>query len=199
MVQVDLSSYDKGGYHPGGTAGRRVAWYFVNALFFLNPLNPLSGLKVRLLRAFGARVGRGVVIKPGVNVKYPWRLTVGSHVWIGEGVWIDNLAPVTLGNHVCLSQGAMLLCGSHDYTRPTFDLRTAPIVLEEGCWIGARATVCPGVTAGSHSVLAVASVATRPLLPHTVYQGNPAVAKRKRRPSETPGTALPASRNASPA
>ncbi|MGB3619294.1 MAG: WcaF family extracellular polysaccharide biosynthesis acetyltransferase [Catalinimonas sp.] len=180
MRSVDLSSYNNDWYNPGGGTVRRLLWYFVNLLFFVNPLNPLSGLKVRLLRAFGAHVGRGVVIKPGVNIKYPWRLHVGDHVWIGENVWIDNLADVRLGDHVCLSQGAMLLCGSHDYKRTSFDLRIAPITLAEGCWIGARATVCPGATGGSHSVLAVASVATGDLAPYTIYQGNPAQPKRRR-------------------
>jgi putative colanic acid biosynthesis acetyltransferase WcaF len=129
---------------------------------------------------FGARVGSGVVIKPRVTIKYPWKLTVGDHSWIGEQVWIDNLDHVIIGAHVCISQGALLLCGNHDYKKPTFDLITGPIVLENGVWIGAKANVAPGITCGSHSVLALGSVATKDLEPWQIYQGVPAAAKKPR-------------------
>ena len=129
-----------------------------------------------LLRMFGARIGSGVVVKPRVTIKYPWKLAVGDHSWIGEQVWIDNLDQVTIGAHVCISQGALLLCGNHDYKKPTFDLITGPIVLENGVWIGAKASVAPGVTCGSHSVLAMGGVATKNLEAWKVYQGNPAKA-----------------------
>ena len=134
-----------------------------------------------LLRMTGASVGAGVVIKPRVTIKYPWKLTVGDNSWIGEQVWIDNLDQVTIGAHVCISQGALLLCGNHDYKKPTFDLITGPIVLENGVWIGAKASVGPGITCGSHSVLAMGSVATKNLEEWIVYQGNPALAVRQRR------------------
>jgi putative colanic acid biosynthesis acetyltransferase WcaF len=140
-----------------------------------------SSFKVKLLRQFGATVGSGVVIKPDVNIKYPWFLEIGDDCWIGEGVWVDNLAKVTIGSNVVLSQGAYLLTGSHDYTKESFDLMLNEIILEDGVWIGAKATVCPGVVCKSHAVLAVGSVATKELKAFSVYQGNPAVCKRERK------------------
>ena len=119
---TDLSKYDNSWYNPGGNVLKRFLWYFVNALVIKNHLNPISGIRVKALRLFGAKIGRGVVIKPGANVKYPWLLTVGDYSWIGEDVWIDNLAEVSIGSNCCLSQGAMLLCGNHNYRLPTFDL-----------------------------------------------------------------------------
>ena len=129
---------------------------------------------------FGAKIGKGVVLKPGINIKYPWNLEIGDFTWIGENVWIDNLVPVYIGANVTLSQGAMLLTGSHDYKAHTFDLLVKQIKLEEGTWIGAQAIVCPGVTCYSHSVLAVGSIATKDLVPYFIYQGNPAEKKRPR-------------------
>lgn len=175
-----LDTYNNSWYNPGGGALKRLLWYFVNLLVFNHGLFPVSGLKVALLKLFGAKVGPGVVIKPSVNIKYPWLLSIGHHVWIGEEVWIDNLAQVTIGAHACLSQGAMLLCGSHDYTDVSFGLITKPITLEDGAWIGAKALVAPGVTVKTHAVLAAMSVATKDLEPYTIYQGNPAQAKRTR-------------------
>ncbi|GAA4404280.1 putative colanic acid biosynthesis acetyltransferase [Nibrella viscosa] len=177
--KTDLSRFNNNWYRPG-PAWRTILWFLTNAVF-LNSYLPIPiAVKVALLKLFGARLGRFVVIKPAVNIKYPWFLEVGDHVWIGENVWIDNLAPITIGNHACLSQGAMLLTGNHDYRRSAFDLMVKPIVLEDGVWIGAKAVVCPGVTCHSHAVLAVGSVATRPLEAYGVYQGNPAVYVKKR-------------------
>ncbi len=172
VKRVDLSTFNNNWYKPG-SAVRRVLWYFVELIFFRSAF-PFSGCKVFLLKCFGARVGKGVVIKPHVCIKYPWKLRVGSFVWIGEYAWIDNLGVVTMGDHCCISQGALLLCGNHDYKKPTFDLMVGDITLEDGVWIGAKSTVCPGVTCRSHAVLAVGSVASRDLEAYGIYRGNPA-------------------------
>jgi len=180
MNKTDLSKFNNSWYKPGGNVLKRTLWYFVNVLFFLNPWNPISSLKVFLLRLFGAKIGKGVIIKPSVNIKYPWRLSVGNNVWIGEKVWIDNLANVKIEDNVSISQGAMLLCGNHNYKKTTFDLITGKIKLEEGVWIGAFSIVTPNVTCKSHSILAVNSVATKDLEAYIIYQGNPAIEIRKR-------------------
>ncbi|MCB9015278.1 MAG: colanic acid biosynthesis acetyltransferase WcaF [Lentimicrobiaceae bacterium] len=180
MNKTDLSIYTTGSYNTGAGAVKRGLWYLINILFFINPLNPISRIKVSLLRAFGAKIGKGVVIKPAVNIKYPWKLSIGNYSWIGEKAWIDNLDRVTIGDHCCVSQGAMLLCGNHNFTKTTFDLITKPIHLEDGAWIGAFSIVCPGVICKSHSVLAVNSVATKNLDAYRIYQGNPAIAVKDR-------------------
>ena len=102
-------------------------------------------------------------------------------VWIGENVWIDNLTTVSLGNNVCISQGAMLLTGNHNYTKPTFDLIIGEITLEDGVWLGSQSVVCPGITCHSHSVLAVNSTATKNMDAYSIYQGNPAIKVRDRK------------------
>jgi putative colanic acid biosynthesis acetyltransferase WcaF len=180
-VKTDLSKYDNSWYHSGGSIIRRVFWYFINHLVFNNSLFPVSTLKVQLLRFFGAKIGKSVNIKPNVNIKYPWNLKVGDFVWIGEGVWIDNLVNVTIGANSCLSQGAMLLTGNHNFKKSTFDLIASEIELEEGVWIGAKAIVCPGILCKSHSILTVASVATSNMESDGIYQGNPAKKVKNRK------------------
>lgn len=180
MEQTDLSKYDNSWYNPGKGVVVRALWYFVNMLFFKSSWNVSSGLKVGLLRAFGAKVGKGVNIKPCVNIKYPWNLVIGDYSWLGENVWIDNLAPVEIGNNVCISQGALLLCGNHNYKKPSFDLMVGEIHIEDGAWVGAKAVVCPGVTIKTHAVLCVGSIATSNMEPYKIYQGNPAVCVKDR-------------------
>lgn len=179
MSRVNLKTYDNSHYEPG-PALKRMAWYFVNLLFFQSYLFPISGLKRALLRVFGAEIASGVVIKPGVNIKYPWFLKVGENTWIGEKVWIDNLGMVKIGSNCCLSQGAMLLTGNHNYKVSGFDLEVKGIELENGVWIGAKALVCPGAICHSHAVLGAGSVATKNLDAFTIYSGNPARAVRER-------------------
>lgn len=179
MDKTDLSSFNNDWYRPGSQL-KKLIWYFVNEVFFKSGLFPVYGLKTGLLKLFGARLGKNVLIKPGVNIKYPWLLQTGDHVWIGEKVWIDNLGMVTIGDNVCISQGALLLCGNHDYSKSTFDLVIKPITLKEGVWIGANATVCGGSHCGSHAVLSVGSVATGHLDAFGIYQGNPAIKVRER-------------------
>lgn len=179
MKEVLLSKYNNSEYNPGG-AVKRLFWYVTNAVFFHSSFLWPNGLKCFLLRLYGAQVGKGVVIKPNVNIKYPWFLSIGNFVWIGEDVWIDNLGGVQIGDNVCVSQGALLLSGNHDYKSVTFDLIVKEIIIESGAWIGAKSTVVQGLTVGSHAVLSVGSVATSNLSPNGIYQGVPAVKVRER-------------------
>jgi len=178
-MSTDLSSYDNSWYQPGSPF-KRFTWHYINAIIFKSGLFPFYTVKVFLLKIFGAEIGKGVFIKPFVNIKYPWLLTIKDHVWVGENVWIDNLAEVTIASNVCLSQGAMLLTGNHDYTKTTFDLYIKTIVIEDGVWIGAKAVVCPGVVCKSHSVLLAGSVATKNLEEYSVYGGVPAIRIKER-------------------
>lgn len=179
-MKTQLSTYNNDWYQPGRPAVVRLLWLFCSVLFVQCSWNPLSSVRVVLLRLFGAKIGKAVVIKPGVQIKYPWYLSVGDHCWIGEHVWIDNLTQVNIGNDVCLSQGAYLLTGNHDYKKSTFDLMVKPIVLEEGVWIGAKAIVCPGVICRSHAVLTAGSVARNELQAYSINSGNPAVFIKER-------------------
>ncbi|MFT5265762.1 MAG: putative colanic acid biosynthesis acetyltransferase WcaF, partial [Polaribacter sp.] len=178
-MPTDLSSYNKQNYHPGRNKLVVALWYVINHLLFKSAFFPFSKIKISILRLFGATIGKGVNLKPFVSIKYPWHLTIGDHCWIGEGVWIDNLVEVKLEDNVCISQGAMLLTGNHDYSKISFDLMTGKIVLESGVWVGAKAIVGPGVRAGSHMVLSAGSVAGNDLKAYGIYQGNPAVWKRE--------------------
>jgi putative colanic acid biosynthesis acetyltransferase WcaF len=173
-MKVDLAKYNNDWYKP--TKGiKGVLWYFVNQLFFANGLFPFYGFKVFLLKLFGAKIGTNVLIKPSVNIKYPWLLSIGNNVWIGEQVWIDNLAKVTIGNNVCISQGALLLCGNHNYKKTTFDLMVGEIVLEDGVWICAKAIITQNVVCKSHSIVSTGAILSYSTEEYCIYTGNPAV------------------------
>ena len=180
MIKVSLKSYRNNWYQPGASTIKRIIWYIVNVVFFLNPFSISYGVKTFWLRLFGAKVGNNVLIKPKVNIKYPWLLEIGNNVWIGENVWIDNLGKVKIGNDVCISQGVYLLTGNHNWKVSTFDLVVKGIEIEDGVWIGAKSIICPGVKCRSHSVVTTGSVVTQNLEPYKIYRGNPATYKKDR-------------------
>jgi putative colanic acid biosynthesis acetyltransferase WcaF len=179
-VPVDLSRYTVGHFDRGASVAKEGLWIVVSLILFrLCPFS-FSELKCSVLRAFGARIGRNVTIKPQVKITFPWKLAVGDHVWLGEECWLLNLERIAIGSHVCISQRAFLCTGSHNFKRATFDLITQPITLEDGVWIGAGGWVGPGVTLGAHAVLTAGSVATKNLAANGIYRGNPAVLVKQR-------------------
>lgn len=174
VAALRLDLYDNSDFDRGAGRLKESLWVLCKTVFFLNPLPWPSSLRVALLRLFGARIGQGVVIRSGFHVWFPWRLTVGDHVWLGEEVFVLSLAPVTIGSQVCISQRAFLCTGSHAWRRPTFDLRTRPVVIEDGVWIAAQAFVGPGVTVGRGSVISAAAVVTAAVPDDSLVRGNPA-------------------------
>jgi len=128
---------------------------------------------VFVLRLFGSKIGTGVRIKPGIHIKYPWKLEVGNYSWLAD-CYIENLDWVKIGPNCCVSQQAILITGNHDFKKASFDLMTKQIILEEGVWIGSSAKVGPGVTAHGHAVLTMGSVTTKDLSSYGIYRGNPA-------------------------
>lgn len=176
-VRLDLFANPE--FSRGASRLKELAWYVVSSLFVESWL-PGSAWRRSLLRWFGARVGKGVVIKPRVRVKFPWRLEIGDHSWIGEAVWIDNLDQVTIGDQCCVSQGAYLCTGSHDWSDEKFGLLTKPIVIEDGCWVGAKAILAPGSQMRRGAMLTLGCVASGTLTAWTVYAGQPASPHRSR-------------------
>lgn len=178
---MNLNLFRSTDFDKGAGFLKRLFWYYFNIFFFNSYLLPFNNFKKFILIMFGAKIGTGLIIRPNVNIKFPWKLEIGDNVWIGENTWIDNLDKVIIGDNVCISQGAMLLTGNHDYSIASFDYRNAPIIIEVGVWIGAKTVVCPGVTCKSHSILTVGSIATKDLETYRIYQGNPAKFVRERK------------------
>lgn len=171
-VRLDLFD-NKKGFNRGASKLKEGCWYLIKIFFFLGAFPYPSSFKIFLLKLFGARVGEGVVLKPRVNIHFPWKLSVGDHVWIGEEVFILNFEKVTIGSNVCLSQRVFLCAGNHDFRDPSFSYRNGPIELEDGCWVGANSFVGPNARIGVDTVVSAGSVVTSSLPPNGIYKGNP--------------------------
>lgn len=179
-LTIDLSNYQSP-FDRGASRSKQIAWAVVQFLFFTLPYPLPSRLRVLLLRWFGASIGHKVVIRAGVRVSFPWRLSVGDHTWIGDEVTILSLDQVIIGSHCCISQRAFLCTGSHRFDRPGFDLVTKPIDIKDGSWVAAQVFVAPGVTIGPNSMCVAGSVVLQSVAADTIVCGNPATVKKEHR------------------
>lgn len=139
-----------------------------------------------LLRLFGAKIGKNVVIRPSVKITYPWKLTVGDYAWVGDDAVLYTLGEINIGAHAVISQKGYLCTGSHDYTSAHFDINAAPIVIGEKCWLATDVFVAPGVTIGHGTVVGARSSVFKSLPANAICRGNPAVVTRQRVQKVTP-------------
>lgn len=121
---------------------KNFLWEVVSCLYF-NTALPGNYLRFLILKAFGARLGRGLIIKPNIKIKYPWNLELGDYSWVGENVWIDNIAKVSIGSNTCISQGVYICSATHDYKSINFDLILSPVIIGNNCWISAKSIIGP--------------------------------------------------------
>lgn len=169
-------------WHPGAALWVQALWFCLGSPLLAARWLPGSGWRGLLLRSFGASIGQGCRFKPGLRVKFPWRLQVGDACWLAEDAWLDNLAPISLGDRVCVSQGVYLCTGNHDFRSPGFDLRLGSIVVASDAWIAARAVLAPGTRIGTGAVVSLAAVVTAEVPPLAIVRGNPAVVVGQRKP-----------------
>lgn len=132
-------------------------WAVCELLFVTNPWQISSGLRIRVLRAFGAEIGNGVIFRPRTRVKFPWKLHIGDRSWIGEGVWFHNQDHIYIGHDVVISQETMLTTGSHS-VRKDMALVVRPIRIDSGAWVTSRCIILGGVHVGRSAVVGPLSV-----------------------------------------
>ena len=140
---------------------KNFIWYIINNLVFYS-FFPFSNVKIWLLKIFGAKVGRNVILKEYIRIKFPDKLIIEDNVWIGAGVWIDNIAEVKIGENCCISQDVYFCTGNHNSKLETFDLIAEKIVVNKNSWIAAKCILGPGVEIKENSFVKIGSIITHP-------------------------------------
>jgi putative colanic acid biosynthesis acetyltransferase WcaF len=161
-----LDRFSTGDYDAGRPMSWRVAWFVVQNLIFDRWWLPARA-RPPILRLFGADVGDGCVIRHGVRVHWPWNLTLGNDIWVGEFAWLHTLVRITVEDDVCISQRANVVTGSHQHRDPAFAYDNAPVVLQHGSWIGTGAIVLRGVNVGRNSIVGAGAVVYEDVPDHT--------------------------------
>lgn len=155
-------------------------WWFIQAFFFKSSPQVLYGWRRFLLRCFGARIGRGVLIRPSVTVTYPWKVSIGDYCWIGDDVVLYSLGNIEIGDNSVVSQKCYLCTGSHNYKKESFDIFSKDIIIGSECWLATDVFVGPGVSVGSGAVVGARSSVYKSIAGQFIYAGNPAAVMSKR-------------------
>ena len=164
---------------PPGFRGRSgwivLLWQLMQSSLFAWSPQPLYGWRRFLLRSFGARIGKGVTIRPTVRITYPWKLSCGDHSWIGDYAELYSLGPINIGRNAVVSQNSYLCTGSHDYQKLSFPIFAKPITIGDEAWIAADVFVAPGVTIGAGAVVGARSSVFKDIPDCAIAKGYPAV------------------------
>ncbi len=157
-----------------------LLWQIVQTTLFAGSPQPAYGWRRWLLRAFGASVGQGVLVRPSVRITYPWNVAIADYCWIGDHVELYSLGPITIRENSVVSQRSYLCAGTHDPDDVTFRLVTRPVVVDQECWIAADCFIAPGVTIGRGAIVGARSTVLCDVPAGAVFAGNPAVFKKMR-------------------
>jgi putative colanic acid biosynthesis acetyltransferase WcaF len=179
-ARVDLRRYDQSWYDPGRSKIIILLWWLVQEIAFPLTLHAHHAPRRFLLRLFGARIGKGVVIRPTARFHYPWKVAIGDHSWIGNDVVLYSLDTIAIGCHCVISQESYLCTGSHNVADPAFGLKTAPIEIENGAWVATDCFVGPGVRIGANAVVGARSSVFADLPADHLCWGTPCRPHRRR-------------------
>lgn len=149
-------------------------WWLVQATLFACSPQFMYGWRRFLLRAFGAEIGKNVLLRPSVKTTYPWKLRIGDYAWVGDDVVLYTLGEIVIGNHAVVSQKSYLCTGSHDYHAVAFDIYAKPICIEDEAWVSTDVFVAPGVTIGAGAVIGARSTVLENMPAAMVCVGYPA-------------------------
>ncbi len=156
-------------------------WWLVQASLFRCSPQFLYGWRRFLLRSFGARIGKNVLVRPTARVQFPWNLVIGDWSWIGDDVVLYNLAQIWIGEHVVVSQRSYICSGSHDWKREDFAITASPVSIKREAWVAADCFVGPGVTIGEGTVIGARSSVLHDMPPGMICFGSPAIPIKTRK------------------
>jgi putative colanic acid biosynthesis acetyltransferase WcaF len=170
---IDLRLYDQSWFDRGKPGWFILLWWLVQAIAFPLSLHNAHGFRCWLLRLFGAKIGKGVLIRPTARFTYPWKIEIGDYSWIGDDVVLYSLDRITIGTQCVISQKSYLCTGSHDFRDVAFNLVTAPIVIGNGVWIAADCFIGCGVKIGANAAIGARSSVFSDIPEQQVAWGTP--------------------------
>ena len=176
--RLDLFTMPAGFRRRGGLTVQ--LWWLTQASLFRGSPQIAYGFRRFLLRCFGAKIGKNVVIRPSATITYPWNLTIGDYAWVGDDVVLYNLGEITIGDHAVVSQRSYLCAGDHDAAQVDFPIRARAIHIGKQAWVATDVFVGPGVSVGDGAIVGARSSVFKDVPGGTVNHGNPCKVVRQR-------------------
>ena len=146
----------------------------IDLLYKFNRAYPFSDEYNSLLKdLFRGNIGENSIVTSPLQGVCFERITIGKNVYINSNLLVMARGGITIEDNVQIAANVQLLTNNHDeYERAV--LLTKPIVVKNGAWIGAGASILPGVTVGKHAIVGAASVVTKDVPDYAVVVGIPA-------------------------
>lgn len=135
---------------------------------------PSHFLRNFLYRLSGMHIGHGSTFHMGARFYNPRNIQVGEGTIIGDHVFIDGRAKVSIGSHVDIASQVMIYNSEHNLSDPDFNAIEESVIIEDYCFIGPRVIIMPGVKIGTGAVVAGGAVVTKDIPENKVYGGVPA-------------------------
>lgn len=170
----DLSTFKLPINFRGRNAFIVQVWWIVQSLLFSTSPQFMYGFRRFLLRLFGAKIGKKVIIRPSVKTTYPWKVSIGDYSWIGDDVVLYSLGKIEIGKNVVISQKCYICTGSHDYLQSDFPIFAKKIVIRDQSWLATDVFVAPGITIGEGSVIGARSSVYSDVPSNKICIGTPA-------------------------
>ena len=155
-------------------------WWIVQLTLFAWSPQFLYPWRRALLRLFGAKIGKKVLIRPTARFTYPWKVSIDDYSWVGDDCVFYSLGKISVGKNVSIAHRDYFCTGIHDISKPTFDIGQKPIVIEDECWITNDVFVGPGVTVGKGCVVGARSTVLNDLPEGMICYGTPAKPRKQR-------------------
>lgn len=182
MQELDIKNYRN--RHSLKSKVARLAWnitWLALARWTPEHFGVFNRWRILLLRLFGAKIGKGCVVKASCEVWQPWKLSIGDYVALSEHVICYTVDRISIGDQTTVSRDAFLCCAGHDVTSPIMELTYAPITVGANAWIATQAIVMPGRNVGEGAVVAAGAVVVEDVQPWTIVVGNPAKVVKRRK------------------
>ena len=173
MLIQDLKSFKLPKNFRGRNAFIVQLWWLVQSILFRTSPQFLYGWRNFLLRLFGAKIGKKVIIRPSVKITYTWKLSIGNYSWIGDDVNLYTLGEIDIGNNVVISQRSYLCTGSHDYLQTNFPIYQKPIKIHDQVWIATDVFIAPGVIIEEGSLIGARSSVFKNIPSNKICTGSP--------------------------
>lgn len=139
-------------------------WWICSKIFINGSPQFMYGFRRLILRLFGAKIGKGVLIRPSVEITYPWKINIGNYSWIGDNVVLYSLGNIYIGSNSVVSQKSYLCSADHDMNSYSFEIRSFDIKIGDKVWVASDCFVGPGVSIGNGCVIGARS---------TVFENQP--------------------------
>lgn len=145
----------------------------IQLVFKLNHTMPMTDEYDKIMHEIFPDMGEGSIVHAPLTAVRPYMVKIGKNVVVMNGCLMMGAGGITLEDEVMIAANVQLISNNHDL-EDRWIITCKPVRICKRAWIGAGATILPGVTIGENAVVGAASVVTKDIPANAIAVGNPA-------------------------